>query len=114
MVTIELIYRDENLVAFDLSGHALGRKKGEEYDLVCAAVSVLVITTTNGLTDVVGIEPEELLVEDGWLRCVLPGELSKEQRLQTEALLKTLVLGLECLATDYPKHVRIVRRRCTS
>ncbi len=114
MVTIELFYRDESLVAYDLSGHALSRKKGEEYDLLCAAVSVLAITTTNGLTDVVMIKPEELLVKDGRLRCVLPGELSNEQKLQADALLKTLVLGLESLAADYPKHVRIVRRRCTS
>jgi uncharacterized protein YsxB (DUF464 family) len=114
MVTIELTYRNESIVAYDLSGHALSRNRGQEFDLVCAAVSVLAITTTNGLTEIIGIKPKELLVEDGRLRCVLPAELSNEQTIQADTLSQTLVMGLECLAAAYPKHVHIVRRRCAS
>lgn len=111
MVTIELCYREEHLVAYDLSGHAQCRAKGQEFDLVCAAVSVLALAFTNGLTEVVKLQPAELLVQDGRLRCVLPDDLNETQKIQVDALLQTLVLGLECLANDYSKHIHIVRRR---
>ncbi len=111
MVTIELFYQDKNLMAYDLTGHAQCRAKGQQFDLVCAAVSVLALAITNGITEVVKLQPAELLVQDGHLRCVLPKELQENQKMQADALLQTLVLGLECLANDYTKHIRIVRRR---
>lgn len=114
MVTIELTYRDNDLIAYSFRGHAMSRRQDEEFDLVCAAVSVLAIAFTNGLTEVVGLEPETLEVDEGLLRCTLPSKLTRDQMLQTSALTGTMLLALENLAADYAKHVRIVRRRCAS
>ncbi|HEX3031949.1 MAG TPA: ribosomal-processing cysteine protease Prp [Bacillota bacterium] len=114
MITVELSFQDDSLTAFDISGHAMSRGKNQQFDLVCAAVSVLAITITNGITDILQITPVELVVADGRLRLVLPEQMDSQLRLQANALLKTLVMGLEQLADDYSKHVQIVRRRCTT
>lgn len=114
MITVELAFKDEHLIAYEISGHAMARNSDQEFDLVCAAVSILAITITNGITDVLQISPRELAVSDGKLFCKLPEDLSSPVRQQADALLDTLVLGLEQVAADYRKHIQIVRRRCTS
>ncbi len=108
MIEIEIFRSDKGIFGYQVSGHAMGGNRSEKYDLVCCAVSVLVLTITNGLTDVLKVTPETLEVGEtgGLIRCILPRELETLKLSQVSALLETLVMGLEEIAREYPQYVR--------
>ncbi len=122
MIAINLMYNDsEKIVGFEVKGHALGQARVDKYDLICCAVSILTLTTVNGITDYVQFDPEVITVEDGYLKMMLPVDLSGELQIadcrksdQIEALLGSMVLGLQELAQDHPKYVQFNKRRWTS
>ena len=91
------IYQDKRNVCtgFQLKGHAGFAEEGQ--DIVCAAVSVLVINTMNALElytqDDFSVVSDE---EEGMISCHFTKTLSKE----AELLVKTMILGLEQMADD--------------
>lgn len=113
MVQVDFYYKDERILGFTLSGHANYKQEDQEYDLLCAAISMLSISITNGITDIIKVEPKQLEVEDGYLKCLLPDDLSEAQALQAEALLRTMKLGFENLVQDYSKYICVNKRRWT-
>ena len=100
------IYRNEKeeCVGFKAEGHAGFSKSGQ--DIVCAAVSVLMINTINAIEAFAG---DKLSVtsddESGLIECHLTEKLSKEAAL----LLKAMILGLEDMAADedYAKYINV-------
>ena len=72
--------KNGRLVTFRAQGHAGAAQKGE--DLVCAAVSALVLTLSEAL---------------------IQFRLSK----RTRPILKTVLCGLDLLARAYPNHIEI-------
>ena len=122
MIKIEIFYNDyEQIVGFEVKGHGMSSDRAGQYDLVCCGVSVLTITTVNGITDVVQANPSELHVADGWLRFILPVDEEGHPGMgdtykagQIAALLGSMVLGLSEIARDYPKYVQLKKRRWTS
>ena len=122
MIKIEVFCNSEDkVIGFEVKGHALGQGRVDEYGLVCCGVSILTITTVNGITDYLKVMPKELQVDNGWLRFVLDvdsgGIPVVEDRAKTEqidALLGSMVLGLQSLAKDYNKHIQLKKRRWTS
>lgn len=98
----------------------MGPGRVDRFDLVCCAVSVLTITTVNGITDYLGVSPQELHVDSGWLRFFLPVNddgllgIDLSKAAQIDALLGSMVLGLEEIGRDYPKFIQIRKRRWTS
>ncbi|MHB8171706.1 MAG: ribosomal-processing cysteine protease Prp, partial [Thermincolia bacterium] len=109
VIEIEILHSNKGIFGYQVSGHAMGSNRSEKYDLVCCAVSVLVLTITNGLTDVLKVTPDTLEVGDtgGLIRCILPQGLEPVLSCQVSALLETLVMGLEEIARDYPEYVRL-------
>ncbi len=84
-------------------GHAGYKKKRvfgrqEEYDILCASVSVLVINTINALEE---LGNEKFTVsaneEDGFIRC----DFSENMQEKSEFLLDVMVYGLESLSKQY-------------
>lgn len=99
--------QSDEIVSFELSGHANAGPYGS--DLVCAAVSALTITTVNSLETIAQIKP---LVESdeemgGYLYVTLPQELTNEQMLASQILLKNLLLGLEAMTDEYQEFIQI-------
>lgn len=121
MINIEVYYNNcDQIIGFEAKGHGMDRNRAEKYDLVCCAVSVLTITTVNGITDYLGIKPGELFVHDGWLKMLLPvnedSSIAVEDKVksdQADALLSSMVMGLEQVAGDYDKFVKLKKRRWT-
>lgn len=94
---------DGTLKGFEAAGHAGGRRSGE-YDLVCSAVSALTQTGVNALCAVAGVTPD-VIVRDGYLRCLLPD--GQQAQMAAQIVLKTVLQGLNDVEQGYPKHLRV-------
>ena len=91
------IYRNarKDIIGFQTEGHAEYSEMGQ--DIVCAAASVLVVNTINAI-ELYADDEYSLMSdqEDGFISFHLQDEPSKEAQL----LLKTMILGLEEMASD--------------
>ena len=97
MIKISIYQNEEDVITgFRLSGHAGYADHGQ--DIVCAAVSALVINTINSVeqftNDVFSLKQNE---EDGMIEFHVTSEISDESKL----LLNSLFLGLSGIQEDY-------------
>lgn len=91
-------------------GHAETAPYGE--DIVCAAISVLSQTAVVGLQHYLSQEPMTK-VQEGFLHCTLPEDLTDKERERSQIILKTMELGLKALEPNYGKYFKLHRRRWT-
>ncbi len=100
------VFRDSDhaVVGYRVSGHALFEDVGK--DIVCAAVAALAQTTVIGLEEYLGLSPE-VSIESGYLDCRLTGDYQGAVRGQAQAIMETMILGLESIAASYPENVRV-------
>lgn len=98
---------NENVLSFEISGHAGYREAGE--DIVCAAVSVLAIETVNSIDKLADhqMEVKEADSEGGYLFAKVQSNLTDEQHHTTQILMKHLYLSLEDVSQTYPDYVQI-------
>ena len=99
---------DGGMAGFEAGGHA-GAKRVRGYDLVCCAVSALTQTGVNALCSVAGIEPA-VEVRDGFLTCMLPGNLEEKQMETAQIVLRTMMTGLTDIQKIYPNLIRIQQK----
>lgn len=92
-----------NIREIEVSGHANQGKYGQ--DIVCSAISVLTISTLNGLTDVAKAKVD-YKVEEGYTKIVMLEALDEK----SDAILKTYELGIEALLEDYGKYLQLVKK----
>ena len=104
MTKINIYRKGKDIVKYTVSGHTEFANAGE--DIVCAAISALAMNALNGLTDVVGLLVG-YEVRDGYLECILPENLSEEERKSANVLLDSLVLSFENLKKQYGKYITI-------
>ena len=112
MIIVSIDRSDSVINGFFVKGHAGYRPPGE--DIVCAAVSMLAQTTLLGLNRYVKQNLVYSIDDSGLLRCQLPDNLPEIQRIQCQAILETMVLGLKNLQKNYSKYVKVFKRRWTS
>lgn len=94
---------DGSIVEVRVSGHTGYADAGE--DIVCAGVSALAVTALIGMTRVAR-HPHEGKATAGRMYCkVLPGG-TPDSAARAQAILETVVLGLQDIAKDYPDYVR--------
>lgn len=99
MVHIKEIYRNKNLVGFDVSGHA--GYAGYGNDIVCAAVSTLTINAINTLNEVVHCETTEKSYECGHITF----EVSDNVSVFAELVLKSTRLGFSSIKESYSQYI---------
>jgi uncharacterized protein YsxB (DUF464 family) len=89
-------------VAFKLTGHADAGDYG--HDIVCAAVSVLSISTVNGLTKIIHTHPEidKNDAEGGYLKVT-----QIDTGHDAQILMNTFLNSLEDIQEQYPDFVSI-------
>jgi len=101
MITVVAEKKDGSYRTFRSSGHAGSGPEG--YDIVCAAVSALVITAANSLEAFTG-DAFEAETRDGYVCLSFPEPLSKEAGL----LLDSLLLGLTSIEEEYgSKYIKV-------
>ena len=91
-------------IGFEVKGHSGSNVSGR--DIVCAAVSSIVQTVLIGIDEVVGVK-DTYIIDDGYIKCSIPNDLSEAQSLQIQTLIKTMHLGLGSIAEQYHNFVRI-------
>jgi uncharacterized protein YsxB (DUF464 family) len=95
---------DGSIVEVRTEGHAEFAAYGE--DIVCAAVTALVVTALIGLKRVAR-HPHEGKATSGVAYCrVLPGGTA-ESAMKAQAILETTVLGLRDIEKDYKDYIRV-------
>jgi len=110
-----IIFRNnqENLVGFEISGHAGYAEIGR--DIVCAAISFLATTTVNSLEEQLSVGPQyEVNETDGHLLCSLSLEkMGSDDQQKAQVILKTLEIGLKSIEQEYGQYVKLLQRRWT-
>lgn len=103
MVTVKLKKnRADDICEIRVSGHANQAEYGK--DIVCSAISVLTISTLNGLLEIAKVDVE-YSINDGDVKIHI---LSKNEK--SDAILKTYELGIEALLEDYGKYLQLVKK----
>ncbi len=87
---------------FIMTGHADAGEYGE--DIVCAAASVLAITTVNALDEIAGVSPTITSDDEngGFLKVVI-----HDRNRDAETILATFILGMTQVAQKYTQFVTI-------
>lgn len=107
MIKVILDAPQERITSFTLSGHADFAKKGS--DIVCAGVSAVSFGTVNAIMSLTDVEPEiEQGKEGGYLRCVIPENLSPESKEKVQLLLNGMLISLQTIERDYGKYMKII------
>lgn len=104
MINVSIIYDNGSIREFSVDGHAGYSESGR--DIVCAAVSAVTQTAVIGLTEVLGLKIK-YEQKDGWLRCVLPGNMNSEDRKLAGAVLNTMLAGLQSIQYSYKDYISI-------
>lgn len=94
MICVDLYYKKDILWRFKLSGHAGYAEHGS--DIVCSAVSILVINTINAIDD---LTQEKLCLDQmnqdkGIIDCSFPNRMLGNTSDEATLLLETMILGL--------------------
>ena len=96
MTSITVIKENNRIVAFTCNGHAGYAKTSK--DIVCSAISILIINTINSIetltTTVPIIETDE---KDGYIHCSFEDDITDDAAL----LLDSMFLGLSGIEKDY-------------
>lgn len=89
---------------FEVSGHANFDEYGR--DIVCCAISVLAQTAIMGLVEYVGLDCK-YEIKDGYLLCRIPEEADSQKRTKIDAIVETMILGMNNIKQGYPSYVTI-------
>lgn len=96
----------DQIIGFSAVGHADSAPYGS--DVVCAAVSVLVITTVNALTDLVGVNPDAIRQgKSGRMEFLLPVGIDERQSEHVQLLLEAMVMGLGQVAQEHGEYLSL-------
>ena len=106
MIRVAFFRKEGRIVGFESEGHAGYADSG--YDIVCAAVSALLITCVNGLESVAHVTPAVRQNDEvGYLKAELPDCLDEAQRHDAGVVLDVVEQGIQAIAQQYPEFVRV-------
>jgi uncharacterized protein YsxB (DUF464 family) len=105
MVTITELYNGDNLIGFDVSGHANYSIPGR--DIVCAAISALTINTINSISELSDAETEIRECLDGSIQYCVISKID----IITHTLMRAAQIGYKNIAEQYPENVTYMERR---
>ena len=106
MIRVAFFRKEGRIVGFESEGHAGYAESG--HDIVCAAVSALLITCANGLESVAHVTPSVRQNDDaGYLKAELPDRLDEAQLHDAGIVLAVAEQGLQAIAQQYPGFLRV-------
>ena len=105
MTTITFHSAGNRLDGFVVEGHSGYAEEGS--DIVCAAVSSVVLMTECTINDVLGLAAP-VKQRDGYVSLKLPGGLGQTNEHTCQNLLTGMMVYLEALSVEYPENL-IVR-----
>ena len=105
MITINVI-RDKSgfIWQYIVEGHAGYAEVGK--DIICSAVTAVAYTGINALDELVGIR--NYGIEDGYMICSVPTDISPELKEKVRIILETVVVGFKQLEFSYEDYVSVL------
>ncbi|HLS61565.1 MAG TPA: ribosomal-processing cysteine protease Prp [Virgibacillus sp.] len=106
MITIRIYRKDNQIVAFELSGHADSGPYG--YDLVCAGVSAVSFGAVNAIHELCEIDLEiRQADEGGYLYVCIPSSIDDEANDKAQLLLESMLISLNTIERDYGEFIKM-------
>ncbi|WP_283678224.1 ribosomal-processing cysteine protease Prp [Lentilactobacillus sp. Marseille-Q4993] len=107
MIKATINHFKNHVSGFTITGHADAGEYGQ--DIVCSAVSVLSITTVNGLQEVAGVDVDVDSDDEngGYLSIKVPVLNDSRKSLQSDAILSTFENGMRDIADSYEKYIKL-------
>jgi len=99
MISAKFEYSGEDVVAYEISGHAMSDELGK--DLVCAGVSAVVFGITNALIGL-GLDEAKVKTGDGYLR-VDTADIDEDMN----ALVYGLIVSLETIEREHDEYISV-------
>ncbi len=107
MITVDLYRNGQGLITgYQVSGHAGYAEAGQ--DIICSAVSALTQAPVMGLERYLKLKPSYTFNEDDG---ILKVALNSAPDGLTQAILETMLCGLDSIARQCPQYVRIKEHR---
>ncbi|MFZ7130813.1 MAG: ribosomal-processing cysteine protease Prp [Eubacteriales bacterium] len=106
MITCEFQRSSGNIRAVAAKGHSDYDEQG--MDIVCAAISTLMISAVNGLTEVVKLDIQYAIDDEGFIQFNIPELFEEKLLLQTNAILETLYLGVKSIESEYKNFIKVI------
>lgn len=109
MTKVTVKYKNHQIVSLTSTGHAGFKKRGK--DIVCAAISILMYTALEGLSEVAKLDPVIFDSDEktAYMYIELPSGMTDEQTMKAGVILETVLIGLQGIANDYPKNMRLYK-----
>ena len=106
MINVTFDAPQEWITSFTMSGHADFAKKGS--DIVCAGASAVSFGTVNAIMSLTDVSPEiEQGKDGGYLRCVIPENISAQSQEKVQLLLNAMLISLQTIERDYGKYMKV-------
>lgn len=99
MIKARFFTEGDFLTGFEIKGHSGYSEAGS--DIVCAAVSSAAYMAANTITEIIGLDADISLNDDGFFKLVVKPES------QSQTTLRGLKLHLEALSQDYPENIKL-------
>ena len=101
MIKARFFTEGDFLTGFEIMGHSGYADIGS--DIVCSAVSSAAYMTANTITDVIGLDAEVDLNDDGFFKFIIKPED------QSQTTLRGFKLHMEALSQDYPENIKLIK-----
>lgn len=106
MTKVKIIKKNRFITSVEADGHTGYGVSGE--DVVCAALSSIIQTAVLGLLSVAGVNVEmERDDKAGYIKFVLPKNLSEEQKHDSDVILSTMLVGVSDLYESYSDFIEL-------
>jgi uncharacterized protein YsxB (DUF464 family) len=108
MTTIRIYRKNGKIIRYRSYGHSGYNVTG--HDIVCAALSMILQTPLGGMHDVLHLDPQYILDDDGYLDVNMENIWDKNRMKEADVLLETMYVMLKELIKEYPKNLKLVEK----
>lgn len=106
MIIVTVFRSDQQITAFELSGHADSGPYG--YDIVCAGVSAVSFGTVNAVIELCEVELDiSQEMEGGYLYVAIPKYLEPDLLEKVQFLFEGMIVSLNSIAAEYSSFMKI-------
>jgi len=109
MIEVTIYEKNNEIVAFEISGHANSGPYG--YDLVCAAVSAVSFGAVNAVFELCHIDLEiDQAGEGGYLAVTIPKIYTSQEKQKAQLIFESMVVSLQTIEREYNQFIQIKRK----
>ena len=109
MINVIVIKEKQTIKTIEATGHSGYAERGG--DIVCSAISTLMETLANGLTEVVKAEVKVLVDETIPHLSITLNEIDKEKCKHAQVLMQTTLMGIKGVAQEFSKFIKIKEKQ---